>query len=85
MDEPFGFVNSRHFSKNKDVQYNCSSGLKILVIVIEKKWGVLWTPFSPKSDYVIYGWYLNDPLRAFSNAKETKVVSTDKLSEMKSE
>ena len=27
----FGFVNSRHFSKNKDVQYNHSSGLNILV------------------------------------------------------
>ena len=27
----FGFVNSRHFSKNEDVQYNRSSGLNILV------------------------------------------------------
>ena len=32
----FGFVNSRHFSKNEDVQYNRSSGLKILVGLVFK-------------------------------------------------
>ena len=31
MSEFFSFVNSRHFSKTEDMQYNCSSGLKILV------------------------------------------------------
>ena len=32
VSELFGFLNSRHFCHNEDVQYNHSSGLKLLLI-----------------------------------------------------
>ena len=52
-------VNSRHFFKNEDVQYNRSSGLKILVsgwgilselIVYYYQFGLTWPVFSSLSD-----------------------------------